>query len=643
MNLAVVSDLPFWILMLPLIGFLLNGVVIPLVSGGIGKTKPAISGGIATLAMAIAFVLSVMAFMTLGGEATALQTQGFNWIDFGNLSVTLNLKIDRLSSLMTLIITGIGTLIHFYSISYMSHEKGVARFFAYLNLFCFAMLLLVLSDNLLFLFFGWEGVGLCSYLLISYWYEEEANADAARKAFLVNRVGDLGFVLGMCMLYVQLGTLSFVEMAARISPAISIGILGLAAICLFFAATGKSAQFPLYVWLPDAMAGPTPVSALIHAATMVTAGIYLFARMTFVFELTPELMTVVAYTGALTALLGGVLALAQTDIKKVLAYSTVSQLGFMFLALGVGAYQTAVFHLMTHAFFKALLFLGAGSVIHGCDGEQDMRKMGGLAKAMPITHITMLLGSAAIVGLPIFSGFFSKDEILYYALSAPRGSWLLFAAGLIAAFITGVYTIRMLTQTFWGKEKAGIHGHESSWVMTLPLIVLAVLATLGGLLGVPHEIGHWFGVEHSHLLSQWLAPVVPQVEIAHEASPLPEIIVSAIAVAVAFFGLIAGKTFLKDISFEKSPVLSRLFVGQHFMDTFYSSWIVAPLYWVSRRVVQAFESNVMNNIGGWIGVGSSWSGERLRLTQSGDIQLSMLSIMAGLAFVVGILIYWVAV
>lgn len=643
MNLAVASGLPFWILIIPLIGFFLNGVVIPLVSGGITKTKPMISGGIATLAMALSFVLAVIAFTSLSGESTALQYTGFKWIDFGNLSITLNLRIDRLSSLMTLIITGIGTLIHFYSISYMSHEKGVARFFAYLNLFCFAMLLLVLSDNLLFLFFGWEGVGLCSYLLISYWYEEEANADAARKAFLVNRIGDLGFVLGMCILYVQLGTLSFAEMIARISPTASIGLLSLAALFLFFAATGKSAQFPLYVWLPDAMAGPTPVSALIHAATMVTAGVYLFARMSFVFELSPQLMTIVAYTGALTALLGGVLALAQTDIKKVLAYSTVSQLGFMFLALGVGAYQTAVFHLMTHAFFKALLFLGAGSVIHGCDGEQDMRRMGGLAKSMPITYITMLLGSAAIVGLPIFSGFFSKDEILYMALGATRGSWILFGAGLVAAFLTGVYTVRMLTQTFWGQAKAGIHGHESSWIMTLPLIVLALLATFGGFLGLPHEMGHWFGLEHSHLLSSWLAPVVQQVEVSAEVAPLPEIIVSAMAVAIAILGLVAGKTFLKNISFEASPVLKRLFVGQHFMDTFYSSCIVAPLYWISRRLVQTFESNVMNNIGGWIGVGSNWSGERLRLTQSGDIQLSMLSIMAGLTFVVGILIFWVAV
>ncbi|MES2744121.1 MAG: NADH-quinone oxidoreductase subunit L, partial [Bdellovibrionota bacterium] len=631
-----------WILLIPLFGFLLNGAVIPLVSGGLKKTSPYISGGIATLAMAISFVLAVQAFMSVGAEPMLLKYEGFRWIDFGNLSVTLNLQIDRLSSVMCLIITGIGTLIHFYSISYMSHEKGVSRFFAYLNLFCFAMLLLVLSDNLLFLFFGWEGVGLCSYLLISYWYEEEANADAARKAFLVNRIGDLGFILALCLLYVQLGTLSFAEMMARISPTTAIGILGVAAILLFFAATGKSAQFPLYVWLPDAMAGPTPVSALIHAATMVTAGVYLFARMSFLFELSPELMVVVGYTGALTALLGGILALAQTDIKKVLAYSTVSQLGFMFLALGVGAYQTAVFHLMTHAFFKALLFLGAGSVIHGCNGEQDMRKMGGLAKDMPVTYITMLIGSAAIVGLPIFSGFFSKDEILYMVVGASRGGYVLFGVGLFAAFLTGVYTIRMLTQTFWGTARSGIHGHESPWIMTLPLVILAVLATLGGLLGVPHEMGHWFGIEHSHLLSEWLNPVVQQVQISAESAPMPEILVSAIAVAVAVFGLIAGRTFMKDFTFENTPLLKRLFVGQHFMDTFYASWVVAPLYWLSQRIVQTVETSFLGNIGTWFGVSSSWSGERLRLTQSGDIQLSMISIMAGLAFIVGFLIYWVA-
>ncbi len=641
-SLSLASNLPFWILIVPLIGFVLNGAVIPLVSGGLKKTSPAMSGGIATFAMALSFVLAIQAFFAVGSETMAIHYEGIRWIDFGNLSVNLNLTIDHLSAVMCLIITGIGTLIHLYSISYMSHEKGVSRFFAYLNLFCFAMLLLVLSDNLLFVFFGWEGVGLCSYLLISYWYSEEANADAARKAFLVNRIGDLGFVLALCLLYVQLGTLSFAEMMARISPSAAIGILGLAAVLLFFAATGKSAQFPLYVWLPDAMAGPTPVSALIHAATMVTAGVYLFARMSFLFELTPELMTVVAYTGGITALLGGILALAQTDIKKVLAYSTVSQLGFMFLALGVGAYQTAVFHLMTHAFFKALLFLGAGSVIHGCEGEQDMRKMGGLAKHMPITHITMLMGSAAIVGLPIFSGFFSKDEILYVVLSAPRGGVVLLVIGLLAAFLTGVYTIRMLTQTFWGEARSGIHGHESPWIMTLPLIVLAVLATFGGFLGIPHEVGHWFHIEHPHLLSNWLSPVVQQVTIAAETAPLPEIVVSLIAVAVAIFGMIAGRTFMKDVTFEDTPVLKKLFVGTHFMDSFYSACVVAPLYWISRRIVQSIESGFMGNIGNWFGVSVSWSGERLRLSQNGDIQLSMISVLAGVSFIVGFLIYWVA-
>lgn len=642
MGTALASTLPLWILMIPLIGFVLNGALIPLISGGLKKTTPYVSGGIATLAMAISFVLAVQAFMAVGSEPMALNYQGFRWIDFGSLTVDLNLRIDRLSAVMCLIITGIGTLIHLYSIAYMSHEKGVARFFAYLNLFCFAMLLLVLSDNLLFLFFGWEGVGLCSYLLISYWYSEEANADAARKAFLVNRVGDLGFVLALCLLYVQLGTLSFSEMMSRISPTTALGILGVAAILLFFAATGKSAQFPLYVWLPDAMAGPTPVSALIHAATMVTAGVYLFVRMAFLFELTPELMVVVGYTGALTALLGGILALAQTDIKKVLAYSTVSQLGFMFLALGVGAYHTAIFHLMTHAFFKALLFLGAGSVIHGCNGEQDMRKMGGLSKDMPVTYITMLIGSAAIVGLPIFSGFFSKDEILYVALSAPRGGYVLFGVGLLAAFLTGVYTIRMLTQTFWGTARSGIHGHESPWLMTLPLVVLAVLATFGGFLGFPHEVGHWLGWEHPHLLGTWLEPVVQQVVITAQGAPIPEIVVSAIAVAIACLGMLAGRTFMKDFTFESTPILARLFVGTHFMDTFYTSFVVAPLYWVGRKVVQTFETSFLGNIGNWFGVSSSWSGERLRLTQSGDIQLSMISMLAGLTFVIGFLIYWVA-
>ncbi len=635
----VVSDLPLWILVIPLIGFLLNGIVMPLASGGIRKTSAAVSGGLATLAMVVSFILAVKAFFALQLDPTPLQSAKWVWIDFGRLSVSLSLKIDRLSSVMTLIITGIGSLIHFYSISYMGHEKGVSRFFAYLNLFCFAMLMLVLSNNLLFLFFGWEGVGLCSYLLISYWYKETANADAARKAFIVNRVGDLGFMIGMLLLYAQTGTLDFAELVGKVNPA-ELGLLAFVPVLLFFGATGKSAQFPLYVWLPDAMAGPTPVSALIHAATMVTAGVYLLARMAFLFELTPAVMTLVAYTGAFTALLGGVLALAQTDIKKVLAFSTVSQLGFMFLALGVGAYQTAVFHLMTHAFFKALLFLGAGSVIHGCEGEQDMRKMGGLAKYMPVTYIVMLVGSAAIAGLPIFSGFFSKDEFHYYSLAAPRGGFILFGMGLVAALLTGIYTMRMIAQTFWGELRSKVHPHESPWVMTLPLIVLALLATFGGFLGLPHEMGHWLGLEHSHLLAGWLDGLVPEA-VAHEG-PLSELAVSGIAVLIALIGLGLGYSVLKPFSFQQG-VGRELFAGTHFMDQFYRKVVVEPVYWLARTVVSAFENSFMGNIGGWLGASTGLAGERLRVTQSGDIQVYMLSMVAGLAVVVGILIYWVAV
>ncbi len=638
MSELVPSQLPLWILLLPLCGFVFNGMIHPLLTRGVTKTNNVISGAVATLAMLASFVMAWTGFRELAAGSGALHTTVYQWVAMSDFSVGLNLQLDRLSSIMALIITGIGSLIHLYSIGYMSHEKGAARFFAYLNLFCFAMLILVLSDNLLFVFFGWEGVGLCSYLLISYWYGESANADAARKAFLVNRVGDFGFVLAMCMLYAKFGTLSFAQLLSLITPDHAPYLTGVA-ILLFFAATGKSAQFPLYVWLPDAMAGPTPVSALIHAATMVTAGVYLFARMHFLFELAPAVMTTVAWIGAFTALIGGTIALAQNDIKKVLAYSTVSQLGFMFLATGVGAYHAAVFHLMTHAFFKALLFLGAGSVIHACEGEQDMRKMGGLRKALPITHATMLIGSLAIMGIPFFSGFFSKDEILFMAEAMPRGSMGLFTAGAIAAFLTAIYTFRMLRMTFWGEARSGIHGHESPWVMTLPLIVLAVLATFGGFLGVPHELAHAVGLPAS-LLGEWLTPVVPAAAVDLHAAPLSEGLVSILAIVLSVLGMGLGSVLFKKNFSLPSPSLGKLLEGKYFVDEIYHAVFVRPLYAIGDLIARTLEGRFMQNLGSWVGVSSSWSGDRLRALQGGDLQVFALILLAGLSLIVAISLFW---
>lgn len=635
----IFTSLPLWILLLPLFGFLLNGLAYPLAAKGMRHTHAGISGAIASSVMLGSFVLSCIAFVQLRDTASPLMTVPFQWLAVPGMEMSVSLRIDQLSSIMTLIITGVGSLIHIYSIGYMAEEEGVARFFAYLNLFCFAMLLLVLSDNLLFLFFGWEGVGLCSYLLISYWYKETPNGDAARKAFLVNRVGDVGFVLAMAILFMLYKTLNFNLLAQGIAPD---WWLGAAAALLFFAATGKSAQLPLYVWLPDAMAGPTPVSALIHAATMVTAGVYLFVRMHFVFDLYPSLMHIVAWVGVLTALLGGTISLVQTDIKRLLAYSTVSQLGFMFLAVGVGAYHAAVFHLMTHAFFKALLFLGAGSVIHACGGEQDMRKMGGLSRAIPLTYGLMLVGSAAIVGLPFFSGFFSKDAIIYEALILKGGSTPLFILALLAAFLTAIYSVRLLLMTFWGQPRSGIHAHESPPIMTFPLVVLAVLAALGGFLGVPSEFGHLFGWEHSHLLSSWLEPVVSAVHGETHAA-VPEWAISLLTVALSITGLFVGKSlFQKNFQLPMAG-LSRLFEAKYYVDELYGLLLVRPLHRAGRWLARALEARVFLSFGNWMGGGSIWSGDRLKAIQNGDIQFFTLALTAGVVALVCFLLLWTRV
>ncbi len=645
------SSLPLLILLSPLVGFFINAVVMPLKYKGFAKTSADTAGGIATFFIGLSFIMALMVFAKLMGSNSqnpSVMTYCYEWFNFGGLNIPFELRIDKLSGLLVMIITGIGTLIHLYSISYMHDEECVGRYFSYLNLFCFNMLLLVMGNNLPLLFFGWEGVGLCSYLLIGFWYTETEKANAGKKAFIVNRIGDLGFLIGMFLLFRELGTLSLTEInsmlhdstvVARIAPSVTMICLS-----LFVGATGKSAQLPLYVWLPDAMSGPTPVSALIHAATMVTAGVYMIARLNPLFELSPLALSVIAHTGALTALFAGTIAIAQTDIKKVLAYSTVSQLGFMFLACGVGAYQTAVFHLMTHAFFKALLFLGSGSVIHACSGEQDMTKMGGLKKYLPHTHFTMLIGSLAISGIPFFSGFFSKDEILYSSIALPHGISYLFIVGVLTAALTAFYTGRMMSLTFYGNERMSHdvkhHLHESPALMTFPLYVLATLAALGGFLGVPHLMGDYLG-HMPHFLSQWLEAVVPahHLPLVGIKIPLHEgvVMVGSSVIAILFYW--AGVTLFKRVLFVKDLVsginpLHKVLENKYYVDELYGKIIVEPL-----RKISAFSADVLDKVFvdgavNGLGRGVRRVGSGLRILQTGDLQTYGLMMLGGVLVII---------
>jgi NADH-quinone oxidoreductase subunit L len=472
----------------------------------------------------LSFCVSVGAFLTLRGldpSQRVLTQTLFEWIAAGSTTVNLGYLVDPLSCVMILVVTGVGFLIHVYSTGYMGHDPDYARFFTYLNLFCFAMLTLVLGDNFLVMFVGWEGVGLCSYLLIGFWFEDGAKAAAGMKAFIVNRIGDFGFLLGMFLVFVYFGTLDFRAIMSQAPQVLAVGGAVVTAITLlmFVGATGKSAQIPLYVWLPDAMAGPTPVSALIHAATMVTAGVYMIGRCNVLFSMAPTTMAVVATVGAITAIYAGTIALTQNDIKKVLAYSTVSQLGYMFIGMGVGAYAAGIFHLMTHAFFKACLFLGSGSVIHGMHEEQDMRKMGGLRKYMPHTYITFLIATIAIAGVPPLAAFFSKDEILWKAwANGFKFQWFL---GFAAAGITAFYMFRLVFMTFFGKERfdpAEVHVHESPKSMYMPLYALAILSIVGGWIGIPAALGGANQFEH------WLAPVTEAYSSQESARAAAELV-----------------------------------------------------------------------------------------------------------------------
>jgi len=537
-----------------------------------------------------------------------------------NFSMDWGFLLDPLSSVMILVITGIGFLIHVYSTAYMAHDNGYYRFFGYLNLFVFFMLMLVLANNYVLLFVGWEGVGLCSYLLIGFYFHKKSAGDAGKKAFIVNRVGDAGFIIGMLLLLSTVGTLRFTQVTEFVhsnafTPA-GIGTLTVITMCLFFGATGKSAQFPLYVWLPDAMEGPTPVSALIHAATMVTAGVYMIARSSALFELTPTTLAVIATVGAFTAILAASIALVQNDIKRVLAYSTVSQLGYMFLALGVGAYWVAVFHLFTHAFFKALLFLGSGSVIHAMGGEQDMRHMGALKNKIPITFRTMWIGSVAIAGIPGLAGFFSKDEILWQTFSSQKGSMLLWAVGLTTAAMTAFYMWRMMYMTFYGESrvKPEVHVHESPAAMTGVLSVLAAGSVLAGWMGVP-KLWTIFG-EGFRTFEAWLEPVFASgahegaTEAAHEAahSAGTEWTLMLLSVAIASAGILIAKYFyvakpgIPESISARVPALHRTLSNKWYLDEIYEFLFVEGLCKRGGLLLGAFDRNVVDggvNGAGW--------------------------------------------
>ncbi|MHB8336600.1 MAG: NADH-quinone oxidoreductase subunit L [Ignavibacteriaceae bacterium] len=582
--------------LLPLLGFLFNGLF------GSKIKNEKIIGIIGSSTIGISFLIVVGAFFqTLSMPVDQRQTivNLFTWIKVGNLDVNVSYQVDQLSLLMGLIVTGVGFIIHVYSIGYMHGDKGFGRFFAYLNLFIFAMMNLILGSNFLLLFLGWEGVGLCSYLLIGFWYdrkfEKSTTSDAAKKAFIVNRIGDFGFLLGIFLIYLTFGSLNFNDVFARAASLnIPQYVFNFIALFLFIGAMGKSAQIPLYIWLPDAMAGPTPVSALIHAATMVTAGVYMVARCSIIYASAPAIMEFVAIIGALTAIFAASIALVQNDIKKVLAYSTVSQLGYMFLALGVGAFSAALFHVMTHAFFKALLFLGAGSVIHGMHDEQNIQNYGGLKKYMPKTYVTFLIASLAIAGIPPLSGFFSKDEILWSSYA--DGNIIYWLIGVVTALLTAFYMFRLVSLTFDGKERFGHdkHPHESPAVMTIPLIILAVLAAVGGFIGIP-EI---FSGEHGNQFDNWLEPIFQpaQAKIAMFGvhSSLEEIVLMVVTL-VGVIGSIYAARYIYIKNIKPAEKLSKRFNGvynlllnKYYVDEIYDASVVTPIVKGSEIVLWKF-------------------------------------------------------
>jgi NADH-quinone oxidoreductase subunit L len=599
------------------------------------------AGILATLMIGLSFACSVLLFM--GHEVVgALHEAGmhqehpaeggthivklFDWIHVGGMNVPFAFQIDALSLTMMLIVTGVGSLIHLYSIGYMHDDDRVATFFSQLNLFTFAMLLLVMGANYVLTFIGWEGVGLCSYLLIGFWYKTPAYNYAARKAFVMNRIGDLGFVLGLAWLFSVMGTLNYTEVMAKAGSLPTSTITGIT-LLLFVGAIGKSAQLPLFTWLPDAMAGPTPVSALIHAATMVTAGIFLIVRSSALFMFAPITQDVILWVGLITSLLTASIGVFQNDIKKVLAYSTVSQLGLMFVALGLGAYSAAMFHVTTHAFFKALLFLGAGSVIHALGGEQDIRKMGGLKGVTKVTYVTFLIGTLAIAGIPGFSGFFSKDAILMAAYQAHP---LLYAATLGVSLLTCFYMFRLLFLTFFGTYRGKAHPHESPLVMTLPLMVLAVLSVVGGVLNLPHLIGGHETMKH------FLGSAADGISGEHgELAPSIEWMLMGITVAlIVLMIVLAYNRFVKkttlDPEADELPFFQRLIARKWLVDELYAKLFERPYAWFSVHFDSIMERRLMMPL--MVGTGSTANrvGKLLRRLQSGNMSFYLFSMVVGL-------------
>jgi NADH-quinone oxidoreductase subunit L len=655
----------------PLVGSIING----LLGKKVLKSEKLI-GALGTAAIGLSFVVSCRYFFQLLGDAEKVHEIALfgdlgsgTWMTVGQLHIDWGFLLDPLSALMIMVVTGVGSLIHLYSIGYMHGEEGFYRYFSYLNLFCFSMLMLVLGNNAMVMFIGWEGVGLCSYLLIGYYFEKKSAGDAAKKAFVVNRVGDFGFLVGLMLLFWTLGTehgvwtIRFTEIA-KYGHLLGTGslVVTIVTLCFFVGATGKSAQIPLFTWLPDAMEGPTPVSALIHAATMVTAGVYMIGRMNGLFAMAPDTMMVIAIVGAATALFAASIGLAQNDIKRVLAYSTVSQLGYMFLAMGVGAFSAGIFHLMTHAFFKACLFLGSGSVIHAMhhayhhahlhDDPQDMRNMGGLAKKMPITYITFLVSTIAISGIPGFSGFFSKDEILWWAFGSTRGGWMLWLVGAIAAGMTAFYMFRLVFMTFHGQQrtdaKAKDHIHESPLVITLPLMVLGFLAVVGGFLGVPKLLGELFG-HIPNKIEHFLAPVFEHSQEmygieAHGTHAL-EFSLMGVSIGIAVVGI-----FLAWIMYIKNPALPAKFVASFrwlhkaifnkwYVDELYDALFVNPTKKLGTFCWKGFDVKVVDGIVNGIGYLVRGFSQVLRITQTGQIHAYAMTMVFGMVVLVAVYVF----
>jgi NADH-quinone oxidoreductase subunit L len=627
---------------LPFVGFLLNA------SFGRRWTKQ-VSGAVACGAILLSFLVSIAAVWQLGSlppEERSIVQRAFTWMTSGDFSVDLTFRLDPLSAVMILVVTGIGSLIHIYSTAYMHDERDreFATYFAYLNLFAAFMLVLVLGANLLVMFVGWEGVGLCSYLLIGFWFEKPSAADAGKKAFIVNRIGDFGFLLGMLLVFVRFGTLDFQEVAhavAGIGPEAAFGTLSLITLLLFIGATGKSAQIPLYVWLPDAMEGPTPVSALIHAATMVTAGVYMIGRNAALFSRAPETLAIVAMIGTATALMAGTIGLVQNDIKRVLAYSTVSQLGYMFLAMGVGAFAGGIFHLYTHAFFKALLFLASGAVIHAIGGEQDVRRMGGLKRELPLTYWTFLVGAIAIAGVPGLSGFFSKDEILYRAFAG--GHTVLWSIGLLTSLLTAVYMFRLVFLVFHGERRdpaaaAGGHHHlhDAPPAMALALVVLAAGSIVAGYAGLPAVLGG--GNRLAHFLEPSLGAEAGQ-EAGHARLELTLMAVSA-GVAIAGIG-IAAYYFLRnraaaDALAARFSGLNRLWSHKYFVDEVYDATIVQPVRIASQEGLwKIVDVRIIDGTVNGVGQLVAGFSETLRRVQTGSVRAYAASVLLGAVAILG--------